>query len=365
MSNSKMVQSLLCIAVLHLSNLVGMDPKLMPENVNERYLVCPWRVSYNRGKDDQNQTTSTYTNWITEKEQKTCPFCDPKILKKNKIMEKTKNLLLLFNLNPYINGYHLLVIPTRHVKTPNQLSEKEHDAISNKIIEIHNKFYTNSCDIDIGLNLGPGSGQSVKHLHWHMICNTTQPSSLAEAMKSITQEVDITKLFEKAKLILNEKPTIIPRGITKKYLCKLCTIIKTNTEEKDKDNLVVHRGKHNNLVMLSHHPKSPGQVEIVPYKHTNTLAFLSEVTSKELTELCNKLIVILSEEMSKMRDVNGMNIALKSDGCKSKDILRHISELVIPRTTITESFSCFVGSKYHPLDYKKLINGLRNRFENG
>ncbi|MEM5853207.1 MAG: HIT domain-containing protein [Candidatus Aenigmatarchaeota archaeon] len=96
-----------------------------------------------------------------------CPFCN---LPEERILYRGKHASALFSLWP-VSDYHLLIIPNRHVTREKELKECE-------VLELHKlKVYlvelierkTGLKDYNFGLNQGELAGQTVPHLHYHVI----------------------------------------------------------------------------------------------------------------------------------------------------------------------------------------------------
>ena len=70
-----------------------------------------------------------------------------------------------------VNRGHVLVVPKRHVETYFEATLKEMDAITRLIIEVKGKldqqFHPDG--YNIGVNVGAAAGQTIFHLHVHVI----------------------------------------------------------------------------------------------------------------------------------------------------------------------------------------------------
>lgn len=96
-----------------------------------------------------------------------CPFCT---LPSDQIVLENDRAKAFFDKYPVQNG-HLLVIPKRHVETYFDASEEEMTAIHQLIHrgkEIIDKDY-HPDGYNIGVNVGEYGGQTVMHLHVHLI----------------------------------------------------------------------------------------------------------------------------------------------------------------------------------------------------
>ena len=98
---------------------------------------------------------------------KTCPFCKPY---HDRVIAETELTLTERDRFPVSPG-HTLVIPKRHVGTIFEVTREElgelWDALNQAKQEIDAEFNPDS--YNIGINGGPAAGQSVPHLHIHLI----------------------------------------------------------------------------------------------------------------------------------------------------------------------------------------------------
>ncbi|AAL81231.1 HIT family protein [Pyrococcus furiosus DSM 3638] len=96
-----------------------------------------------------------------------CPFCNPPA--ENIVYEDDKIRILLdsFPANPG----HLLVVPKRHITNIEGLNEEEKVMLM-KGVEMAIKALKEALNPDgfnVGINLGKAAGQTVSHLHVHVI----------------------------------------------------------------------------------------------------------------------------------------------------------------------------------------------------
>jgi ATP adenylyltransferase len=115
-------------------------------------------------------------DWVKnpEKRPKGCVFC--KIGKDSKpqqhfILHKTARFFVVMNIFPYNTG-HLMVVPLRHVKDMDELSD---DEVSEMFLVVRKctrllRKVLNPVGFNIGLNEGGScSGASMEHLHVHIV----------------------------------------------------------------------------------------------------------------------------------------------------------------------------------------------------
>ncbi len=97
-----------------------------------------------------------------------CIFCNPK---KEEILAENSHALLITDNSPVSDG-HCLIIPKRHVKTNFEITAEEHLAFAELMQKakaiIEAQGYTPD-GYNIGSNNGVTAGQSVFHLHVHII----------------------------------------------------------------------------------------------------------------------------------------------------------------------------------------------------
>ena len=96
-----------------------------------------------------------------------CPFCNPK---EGQVLYEDELIKILIDSYPASRG-HLLVVPRRHVEDWWDLKEEEKLALINGI-ELAMKVLKEILSPDafnIGMNLGKAAGQTVSHIHLHVI----------------------------------------------------------------------------------------------------------------------------------------------------------------------------------------------------
>lgn len=98
---------------------------------------------------------------------KNCIFCD---LPKEKIIIENELAQAFYDEFPVSKG-HILIVPKRHIANFFELEQKELNGINSLILEckkiIDNKY--SPVGYNIGVNVGEQAGQSVFHVHVHLI----------------------------------------------------------------------------------------------------------------------------------------------------------------------------------------------------
>jgi histidine triad (HIT) family protein len=112
-----------------------------------------------------------------------CIFCD--IVRQGAYVNKTKGFVAIADINPRAK-VHLLIIPERHVDTMREVSSfpaKEAKRMLDFIAETAQEAGLN--DYRVLANVGRSAGQTVFHLHWHVLGGDEStedvPSALATA----------------------------------------------------------------------------------------------------------------------------------------------------------------------------------------
>ena len=96
-----------------------------------------------------------------------CPFCN---ISEDRIIASNKFCLAFFDGFPVSEG-HALVIPRRHVASFFDLTPEERSsmfALADRVkADIDSRFHPDG--YNIGINVGLAAGQSVFHVHLHLI----------------------------------------------------------------------------------------------------------------------------------------------------------------------------------------------------
>ena len=96
-----------------------------------------------------------------------CIFCN---IPSEQIIAENDLAVALYDKYP-VNRGHVLVVPKRHVETYFEATLEEMDAITRLVIEVKNKldqqFHPDG--YNIGVNVGTAAGQTIFHLHVHVI----------------------------------------------------------------------------------------------------------------------------------------------------------------------------------------------------
>lgn len=118
---------------------------------------------------NENCEIYEYTHYnFTKPIEGECPFCT--LSKEAELIVESAQAFAIFDKYP-VNPGHALIIPKRHVSDYFELSFKEQSScifMLNKVKDlIQNRF--NPDGFNIGLNVGEIAGQTVNHVHIHLI----------------------------------------------------------------------------------------------------------------------------------------------------------------------------------------------------
>lgn len=96
-----------------------------------------------------------------------CPFC---LIKVDDIIADSQHALAIYDSYPISRG-HTLIIPRRHVGSFFRITQEERDSILGSVeqakLKLDKEFRPNG--YNIGINDGSAAGQTVPHLHIHLI----------------------------------------------------------------------------------------------------------------------------------------------------------------------------------------------------
>jgi histidine triad (HIT) family protein len=96
-----------------------------------------------------------------------CLFC--KLVREGDHVASTEGLVAIRDINPQA-GTHLLVIPERHIASfhdVGQLTADEDKRMLDFIAEVAAE--NGLTDYRVVVNAGAGAGQTIFHLHWHVL----------------------------------------------------------------------------------------------------------------------------------------------------------------------------------------------------
>ncbi|MGB9726007.1 MAG: HIT family protein [Fervidicoccaceae archaeon] len=118
---------------------------------------------------------SSYLSSVTSGERAGCIFCEMlnngKSDRENLIVYRGRKVFVVLNRYPYTSG-HFMIVPYRHVPTPEELDEEERmeimDVVSLSVKALKLSYRPDG--INMGINLGRAAGAGVEgHMHIHVV----------------------------------------------------------------------------------------------------------------------------------------------------------------------------------------------------
>ena len=102
-----------------------------------------------------------------------CPFCEMlqgNLLKNPGVLFVSRHFFAVQDAFP-VNKGHVLLIPKRHIASPFDLHQDESEALPGELgrLKTHLQDSLRPDGYNIGVNIGEAAGQTVFHLHIHVI----------------------------------------------------------------------------------------------------------------------------------------------------------------------------------------------------
>ncbi|KKL55770.1 hypothetical protein LCGC14_2252110, partial [marine sediment metagenome] len=112
-----------------------------------------------------------------------------------------------------------------------------------------------------------------------------------------------------------------------------CIFCGLPAEDKDRDNLIIHRAAKN-FVIMNRYPYNNGHLMVVPYFHTSSFEGLDAVSLSEMMELTRACTDALTAVMRP----EGFNIGLNMGAAAGAGIHEHLHMHIVPRWVGDSSF---------------------------
>jgi len=142
----------------------------------------------------------------------TCPFCSQKIMDAK--FSESENFLAIYNLAPILPG-HSLIIPRRHVESLMELDDEELYEMmmfSRDTTRVLLELFKSS-GFDWTIQEGEDAGQSVPHLHLHLIPrksnDLSQPGDWYPLLRE--SEAEVIDIAPRPHLTTDEMKMIVSR----------------------------------------------------------------------------------------------------------------------------------------------------------
>ncbi|MBI3665143.1 MAG: HIT domain-containing protein [Acidobacteria bacterium] len=140
-----------------------------------------------------------------------------------------------------------------------------------------------------------------------------------------------------------------------------CVFCQRAAETDDQRNFIVHRGRHNYL-LLNIYPYTVGHVMIVPYRHIATLEATSTEELAEMMELTRRSEAALR----KIYRPHGLNLGMNIGKSAGAGVAEHIHMHVLPRWEADANFLSVIGeTRVLPEELAVTWGKLRREFGTG
>ena len=140
---------------------------------------------------------------------------------------------------------------------------------------------------------------------------------------------------------------------------KGCLFCEKPKERKDRENLILYRGKHC-YIILNRYPYNNGHLMVVPYFHTPSFEGLSDEVLFDFIKTVNKSVSILKKAL--MPD--GFNLGLNFGKIAGAGVEQHMHLHVVPRWAgDTDSMPIIAETRVMPEHLRKTYNKLSRFFK--
>ena len=140
---------------------------------------------------------------------------------------------------------------------------------------------------------------------------------------------------------------------------KGCVFCELPKQSEDRNNLIVHRGK-TQFVILNRFPYNSGHVMVVPNQHTNDLGKLSSDEMQEMMQLIRRS----TEALKHAYKAEGFNIGMNLGTAGGAGIRDHLHMHIVPRWVGDTNFMPIIAeAKAMPqhllTSYDQILEGFR------
>jgi ATP adenylyltransferase len=140
---------------------------------------------------------------------------------------------------------------------------------------------------------------------------------------------------------------------------KGCFLCDKPKEDKDRENLLLYRGKEN-YILLNAYPYNPGHLMVTTYRHLGSMDAFTESELKEHFELVRLAIRLLTKVLSPA----GYNVGMNLGKIAGAGVADHIHTHIVPRWQGDTNFMPVVAetkvlSEGLEDTYDKLLKGLK------
>ena len=138
-----------------------------------------------------------------------------------------------------------------------------------------------------------------------------------------------------------------------------CILCDKPKEDRDDENLILHRGAHG-FVMMNLYPYNSGHLMVCPYEHVNTLTDLSDLVTANLMQLLKLTLSALQAAFHP----EGHNVGLNLGKAAGAGIDDHVHFHIVPRWVGDTNFMTVTGeNRVIPEDIDETYRLLKPRFK--
>lgn len=242
------------------------------------------------------------------------------------------------------------MIPKRDVNDFAALTQAEANDIIMTLVAFNRNFRSEAHQIRMFLNKGEASGQSVPHLHWHIVIRTSRPQSLFDEAASYDSSACDTEVIKTYLLGKMAWTVGIEEFLPRVDVCRPCWYAHGKSE-MDEHHLVMYRDS-DLLAVMPPSSQWSGQVAIMPTQHYEAIGQMPDQKLHKLIAMVQRMSPIVMKVASeRIRDCRGLNTEVISYGQKDKKKSKftHLFWLLTPRTpTKNPSAIDINGGGYHP-----------------
>ena|ERR1700736_4000722 len=135
-----------------------------------------------------------------------------------------------------------------------------------------------------------------------------------------------------------------------------CIFCQKAGEQKDEENLIVYRGRHN-FVILNLYPYTTGHLMVAPYRHVGTLDRADEATVTEMMLLVRDA----QTHLGTIYKAHGFNLGMNLGVAAGAGIAGHIHMHVLPRWRGDANFMSVIGeTRVMPEELSETYRKLQN-----
>jgi len=140
-----------------------------------------------------------------------------------------------------------------------------------------------------------------------------------------------------------------------------CILCDKPAEKNDRENYILYRGSHN-FIILNAYPYTSGHLMVAPYRHIGNITEADAKESKELFELIQLCVKLLTQTMKP----DGFNIGMNIGKVAGAGLEGHIHMHIVPRWNGDNNYMSVVAdtrvlSEGLVATYKKLMEGLSRK----